>query len=252
MHLIYLDESGDYRWFNGCTQHFVLSALVVPDHSFAEAFGRVKQFRRAIKESDGMLLRKEIHAREFVKGKGQLGPTTISKGRRCAIYKDLLTLLNSLAELGVYTINCSIPNAPGQDRYELAVDRVLNRLNRTLQYFDTYGILVFDEGKERLVRKITRRMHVHNPIPSALGAWETGEYTKNLTIDRIVGDPFFKSSAEDYFLQAVDCIAFGLLKQDEPPTPHVTTYGLNTAFAQLNDLYWRPARPRDPQGVVRE
>lgn len=154
-------------------------------------------------------------------------------------------------DIGVYTINCCLENGPGRDNLEVAVDRMMNRLNRTLEYHDTNGILVFDVGHEQLVKKVARRMHVFNPVPSMFGDWGDGSYTKNIPALRLLGDPFFKSSEEDYFLQAVDCVAFALLKQEEPPTSHVVKYGIQASFALLPEIWWTSASGKDPQGVVR-
>lgn len=252
MHLAFIDESGDSKFVKDGTRSFVLSALIIPDNSFKQVFEEIKNFRHSLKISDGILMNKEFHATEFVRGKGKLGPNTVGKYRRSQIFNDFLKLLNDLSSLGVYTINCAIENEPGLDSCELAVERLLNRLNRTFQHYNTYGILIFDEGKDKLIRNISRRMHVHNYIPSMFGEWENGSHTRNITLDFIVGDPFFKCSGDDYFLQAVDFIAYSLLKQEVPPTPLINKYGLNNSFNLLQDIWYKKARLRDPQGVVRK
>ena len=93
-------------------------------------------------------------------------------------------------------------------------------------------------------------MRVHNPIPSMYGSWETGEKTKNIKTERILADPFFKESNNDFLIQVVDFIAFSLLKHYEPTTPHVEKYQLNKMFPLLEPILLKKANRRNSLGVV--
>lgn len=253
MDIIYLDESGDAIFTqNKGTRYFALSALIVPEESWNEVFKIIKSFRQWIKKDYDIPLYKELHARDFLNGRGRPSKKrTIYKNDRVEIIrKFFIGFAKYTEDLGVYSINICIPNKPGVNNYDEAVDRMLNRIQRTLKEKDRNGILVFDEGKENLVKKMTRKKRVFNPVPSQYGGWEDGSFTKNITIDRIIADPFFRSSADDYFIQVVDFIAYTLLKKFEPPTEHVAKYQINELFDLLEPILYKKASKYHELGIV--
>ena len=79
----------------------------------------------------GIFLRKEIHARELVAGRGRIAPTDlIGKWQRSRIFLDLLRLVARLPH--VYVINVCL-NVGDYDDVELVTwDRLLNRIERTM------------------------------------------------------------------------------------------------------------------------
>ncbi len=134
---------------------------------------------------------------------------------------------------------------------ERAFERLLNRINRTLQVSDSRAVLICDEGKEVVFTRLVRRMGVYNPIPSSRGVWaDTGERTRNLPLDRIIEDPLFKRSEQSYFIQLVDFCAYALLRR-ERPVESKTRYGLDKAFSLLAPVLVTEASQRDPEGIIR-
>ncbi len=81
-------------------------------------------------------------------------------------------------------------------------------------------------------------------MPGKYEAWEAGQRTKDIPIERVIGGPAFRSSHSDHLLQMADLIAHALLKQEEEPSRRAVRLGIDRA---LN----RRASRRDPQGVVR-
>lgn len=240
MELCYIDESYNARLF-------ALSMLIVPDHTWADCFGIVKDFRKRLKVSDGIFTTKEFHATDFVAGRGRISPQVVAKHRRCEIFREVLEMVADLP--GVAIMNGCWPQAGLDDVHMIALDRVLNRLQVRCAAKDDRAILFIDAGRESEIRKIARKMHVFNRIPSQFGAWQSGQPTKNITVDRILEDPIFKDSRRSYFLQIADFIAFALLKSESPPTPHVQRYGLATAFDLVAPVCVREAHRRDPKGL---
>jgi len=238
MHLIYTDDSRD-------EQLCVFSALTVPVDRWQEAFAKVRQFRRGLKKSDGIYVYAELHAWKFVSGRGKISDRIVPKGRRCQIFKEALQMIAGLPETRLF--NAVFPAK--QD--ERAFERLLNRIHRTMSTWESYAILICDTGKEAAYTRLTRRMQVYNPIPSKHGTWQdTGTITKNIPIDRIIEDPFFKKSSQSYFIQLVDFCAYALLRR-ERPLPSKTKYGLDRAFQLLNPILVLEASTRDPEGVIR-
>lgn len=238
MHLIYIDDSRD-------EELCAFSALAIPAEEWHDAFQQVKAFRHDLKASDGIFIYSEFHAWKFVSGRGRIADRTVPKGRRCQIFKDALRLATQLP--GSRLFNAVFPAK--QD--ERAFERLLNRINRTMQAWDSHAILICDEGKDNAYTRLARRMHVYNPIPSQRGTWrETQDRTKHIPIDRIIEDPFFKPSDQSYFVQWADFCAYALLRR-ERPLPSKTKYGLDQAFDLLSDILVVEANKDDPEGIIR-
>lgn len=238
MHLIYIDDSRD-------EQLCVFSALAIPSDTWTEAFGLVKDFRRGLRQADGIYIYKELHAWKLVSGRGCIADHTVPKARRCVIFREALALTAALP--GAKLFNAVFPK--GLDK--TAFEWLLNRVNRTMRAWDSRAILICDEGSEHEYTRLARKMHVYNPIPSQLGGWvDTGTSSKNIPIERILEDPFFKRSDQSYLLQLADLCAYALLRR-EHQLPSKNAYGLHQAFAELGPALVREASSRDPEGIIR-
>jgi hypothetical protein len=237
IHLVYMDDSQDQE-IGVCT------ALMIPAEAWHPSFQLIRAWRRDLKEQRGVYVYKELHAWKLLAGKGRLGTKVVPKAGRHAIFNEGLSLVARLP--GAQVINAVFDK--GLD--ELAYERVLNRINRTMQAWGTYAILFWDQGKEAQHRRLTRQMRVFNPIPSAFGIWDSGNLTKNIPLDRIIEDPVFKDSQQSYFVQLTDFCAYALLRR-EHPLPARNKYGLHEAFSALDPVLFRGAAKKDPEGMVR-
>jgi hypothetical protein len=81
--IAYVDESYDEK-------AFVMSALIIPDHSWRAAFTHLQNYRRYLKQKFGIFTSKEFHATEFVAGRGRIAPTPVAKGLRAFIFREYL------------------------------------------------------------------------------------------------------------------------------------------------------------------
>ncbi len=237
MHLVYIDDSQDRPLY-------CFSALAVPADQWLATFRNVREWRRDLRDSDGILITKELHAWKFVSGRGNISDRVVPKGRRCQIFHDSLAFLAGLPSLHLF--NSCLRNQ------DWAFERLVNRINRTVQAWGSRALLICDDGKESDYIRLVRKMSVHNPIPSQFGIWQdTGRTTRNIPIDRIIEDPFFKKSDKSYFIQLVDFCAYALLRK-EKPIPSKVRYELDQAFARLEPLCVKEANPRDQYGIIRE
>lgn len=238
MHLIYIDDSRD-------EQLCIFTALAIPDDQWHESFQRVRDFRHSLKQAYGLYVHYEIHAWKFISGRGRPSDHIITKGQRAAIFGDLLETTAALP--GARLFNAVFPHY----HEERAFERLLNRINRTMQAWGSYAVLICDEGKESVYTRLVRRMYVYNPIPSQFGVWlDSGQAVKNIPLDRVVEDPFFKESTQSYFVQLADCAAYALLRR-ERPIASKTKYGIDRAFSLLSPMLVREASRRDPEGIIR-
>lgn len=276
--LFYVDESYDQTTFR-------LSAIGIRHADWRECFQRVRQHRAVLKQDHGIYLRKEIHAQEFVSGRGHVSTDLVTKHERSRIFEGLLGLVASLPN--VMVVNICLETAGRTNPQLDAWDRLLNRIERTLlelerrelplrkelltkvpeQVPDTTrnalamrlnaykarALIFADQGRENEITKALRKMHAFNPIPSQFGEWPGSLKTKNIPVERVIEDPVFKESHQSYFIQLADCVAFSLLKREVSPTPLVKKYGIHRMFEKkVAPVCFRAASPKDPLGIVRK
>jgi hypothetical protein len=238
-----------------------------------------------LRDRFGIRLRREIHAHEFVAGRGNLGSQVVGKWQRASIFLGLLELVANLP--GVMRFNVCLKKDQHGDPQMIAWDRLINRIERTmlkmeqvelpkreqllakigtalssvelddlrkrLVNYRARAMIIADEGREGEIEKALRRMHVFNPVPSKYGEWAPGQRTKNITTDRIIEDPVFKQSHRSYFVQLADCVAYALLKREVPPTSRIRRYGIHQMFdATVARQCFRRASTGDPLGHCTE
>lgn len=257
MYLVYLDESHDEH-------NYVISALLIHETKWNNAFEHVKNFRKVLLTKYKIPLSRELHARDLAAGRGWLRPIgkikrskDLTKHERAIVFKEFMECIGQLHNYDVKCINACIPTKKG-DAASIAVDRVLNRIQTFCKKNSTnnkeYALLIFDSGNEKFYRNIYRQKRVYNPIPSKYGSWGNEGYTKNITIKNIVADVFFKESKSDYFIQVVDFIAFTLLKKEDPSPPNwaIKSGVVNHFDNYLGNILVREASDKDLQGIVRK
>jgi len=241
MHFIYIDDSTE-RPTN------IFSAVCVPCDQWFEVFDRLKRWRKHLKDTHGIPLNYELHARKFLSGRGVAGNLqSLSRHKRAQIFHKSFQVTNWLNECGVTVFNvCN-----DDDNQYRAFERLLNRIDKTMGARKSYAHLICDQGKEDQYTSLVRKMRVHNYIPSKYGAWDGGATTKNIPLKRIIEDPQFKESHKSYFIQMADFTAYGLLRQ-EKPTPRIRRHGSHKSFSVLKaDTLETVCNPSDPQGIIR-
>lgn len=276
--LFYVDESYD-------ATRFCLSAVGIRHADWRDCFQRVRQHRSVLKQDHGIYLRKEIHAQEFVSGRGRISTQIIGKHDRSKIFDGLLRLVASLPN--VMVINICLETSGRKNPQLDAWDRLLNRIERTLleverresrlredllsnlpkelpvefqtslakrlKAYKPRALIFADQGQEVEITKALRKMSAFNPIPSKFGGWPGSLKTKNIPVQRVIEDPVFKPSHQSYFIQLADCVAFALLKREVAPTPLVSKYGIDQMFERnVAVACLRRAAPQDPLGIVRK
>lgn len=234
MHLIYIDDSYEKPFQ-------IYAAIAIPAAQWAGCFDAIKQWRRAIKASDGILVTKELHATEFCGGRGRLGTEIVGKYRRSQIFNEALSLLNNMDGLKIFTV-CHTQNR------HWALERLLTRINKTLGAWDSRAVMYFDEGKEAEITRLLRRMGIFNPVPVYVAPGVTE--IQNLKLDRILEDPVFKDSSKSYFVQMADFVAYALLRK-ECRLPSKDKYDYHTSFYKLQNVLVREVSIRDAFGIIR-
>ena len=142
----------------------IYSAIAIDAVKWRDAFNALKAWRSQLRDSDGIFVTKELHATDFVAGRGRLGPHVVTKHRRAQIFFHALKLLNRTEGIHIF-------NTCRTEKQDWAFERLLNRINRTMKAWDSQCILFCDEGNEGGYTRLARKMAVHNPIPSQFGTW---------------------------------------------------------------------------------
>lgn len=231
MHLVYVDDSKD-------DQSCCFSALILPADRWIEALDHLIAFRRAIRQSHGIYTTIELHATDWIGGRGNVAPQTILRSERAIIFRQALVHFAELPAL-------SIINAHGPRRQDQALfERLCNRIQANMVAQGSRALIISDEGKnyDNLVRRLRR----YNPIPSRFGG------TIHRPLDRIIEDLVYRKSERSLFIQAADFCAFSLLRM-EAPTPAIIRHGLADAFLTLEPVLERRAYAGDPRklGIIR-
>ncbi len=237
MHFVYIDESKD-------ESYCVYSALAIPVYKWHEHLSKVQEFRRGLRESDGIYVKAELHAWKFVSGRGRISASHVSRQRRCEIFRRTLEFITTLEEVKLF--NAFSPRSQELEAFQYLVTRV----DRTMLEWNSRALLICDSGNEGALRKLVRKMRRYNPIPSQYGCWENGEITKNFPLTRIVEDPFFHKSEDSYFIQLVDFCAYALLRK-ENPTIKSQQCGISQAFGALEPILVLEASRKDSLGIIR-
>jgi hypothetical protein len=237
VHFIYMDDSGDENVR-------AYAALAVADVDWKDVFEAIKAYRRDLKKQHGIFVTLELHATEFVGGRGRIAPKVVFKGTRCRIFRETLAFIAHLR--GVRLFNAIGPKA----NESLIFERLMNRINTNMRKCGSNAVIVHDHGKD--YTSLVRRLCVYNPIQSRYGQWGDGNTYKNITLDNILEDIMFRDSARSYFIQLVDFCAYALFRS-EYPLASKSKYKLEDAFQELHSICIPACFAKDPKklGIIR-
>jgi hypothetical protein len=246
VHIFYIDESYD--------QHkFVVTAIGMRADQWKSNFDSTKKFRQKLKANHGIKLSAELHATRFIRDRSDgISTQHLDHAIRRQIFEDVLKHIATL-NIQVFNICLSVTKYGAANVHALAIERLANRVQATMAQGvrQSHAMLIVDEGKEKEITKLARKISVFNPIPSAYGGWSGGASSKNIVTDRILEDPFFKNSKSSYFLQFADCAAWTLLKSETLPTTFSSKWGYDKLFPILGRVCFKAASKYDPMGIVR-
>ncbi|MCZ4264314.1 DUF3800 domain-containing protein [Erythrobacter sp. G21629-S1] len=237
MHLVYVDDSKDGKII-------CFSAIMIPSEKWLDAFNQLLDMRRTMKEHGGVYIKKELHATDWVGGRGNVSDRTLTRTRRVEIFNWVLRQIVKLPEV-------KILNAYGRraDEDEL-FKRLAQRIENAAKKLGSHAMIISDEGKnyDHLLRKMRR----HNYIPSAQGAWADGATSKNIPAERLIEDIVYRDSKRSFFIQAADFCAYSLLRF-ENPTPRAKQMGFDQSFMLLEPALLKVAFGADPKklGIIR-
>ncbi|WP_162233344.1 DUF3800 domain-containing protein [Sphingomonas sp. Leaf33] len=220
------------------------SALMIPSEKWLEAFDHLIAMRRAMKASHGIYTRLELHATDWLGGRGNVAPTTVRRAERMKLFDSALDEICKIPDIAIF--NAFGPRASEETLFKYLIQRFEN----TVKARQDQAIVISDEGKnyDHLLRKMRRI----NYIPSARGAWQSGATSKNIPAERVVEDIVYRDSRRSLFIQAADFCAFSLLRF-ESPTDKARAMGFDQSFLRLEPVLFKRAFAADPRklGIIR-
>jgi len=248
MYIAYVDESGDPGRNTTITKYFTLSGIIVADSNWKSFLDRVKTFRKGLKRDFRLTLKADLRASDLWKNSGDFRKLNLSYADRRRIFRRTAEFLRYSQEVTILNISIN-KSAP-----QLTTTSKISEIAWTLffQRFENWlvvnknkelGIVVNDEGHEKLTRMLSRKMRVYNPIPSHYGGYYQAPLVK------IIEDPFSRHSQDSYFVQLADMGAY-LARLRHDHTPRQAKWGIHKLYKRIKPRYMLEASRTDNYGFV--
>jgi len=258
MYLMYVDESGDPGWpdpgkaaSEQPSNHFALSGFIIPVEDWRNYLTIMVEIRREIKRQFAYPVRTELKGSELINPRGNKFFKKLTRKKRVQIYSSVLDavalrftrakLINVFADKG----NLRTTGISNTDDLELlAWNRLIQRFDIFLKRNgDSLGMIFPDEGKEEKIRKLLRKMRVHNYVPSHFGQ------PYNAPVTHVIEDPVMRDSVLSYFVQFADLVVHSLYRKKMPKGGY-RRYNIDRLFNRVDRLLVKQASRSDPYGIV--
>lgn len=252
MFLMYVDESGDSGLKNSPTRYFILSGLVIHELRWTEYLNQLIEFRREIRDKFGLKLREEIYASAFITNPGEL--IRIKRYDRLAILRMFADRLAIMPELNA--INVVVDKQGKTDNYDVFSEAwkiLITRFENTIRSknfrgpsnTDERGLIIPDATDNKKLTTLLRKMRHYNYVPYQ----GSGGIARNVPLQYLIEDPFFKDSSQSLFTQVVDLIAY-LLYQNLNPNSYMKSKSAHNYFLRLEPILCKVASKKNELGIV--
>ncbi len=252
MYFLYVDESGDVGLNGSPTRYFALSGFVVHELRWHDTLEAILNFRRKLRERYGIKLRDELHASVLIHRPGEL--RRVPKSLRLRALRDCIDFQKELPDINLINIVVDKEGKEaGYDVFESAWKVLIQRFDNTISYRNfpgphnpqDLGLLVADQGDERKLRILMRKMRKYNPVPNTGGSG-----FRDLPLKTITEDAVHRDSLHSYFVQLVDINAY-FLHQKFEACKYVRNKGANNYFSRLEPILCKVACRVNPLGIVK-
>lgn len=250
MYIMYVDDTGDPGLKGSPTRYFGLSSITVHESRWRDFMNSLLAFRKTMRDVHGLPLRTEIHASEYIRHPPVPG---MQKHTRLAILRQTLDELAKIDYISVTSVLIDKQGKPdGFNPFETAWKALFQRFENTIGYGNfpggfksDNGIVIADNTNGESLRRLVRKMAVHNPVPNRYG---TGY--RNLPIVRIIEDPHMKNSMDSYPIQICDVVSF-FLHQHYNPNSYIKKNGARNYYLRLYSILNKRASMENASGVVK-
>lgn len=223
--------------------------MTVHESRWRDLLNHLVAFRRTMKAVHGLPLRTEIHASEYIRSPPVVG---MAKHVRLAILRQHLDELAKIPYISMtHVVVDKQGKSAGYNVFEAGWQALIQRFENTINYGNfpgahkaDKGMIISDNTDGERLRRLTRKMGVHNPIPSMLGG-----AARNMPMLRVIEDPHSKNSADSYFIQACDVAAY-FLQQKQAPCSYVRSKSARHYFNRLSPVLNTRASQSNGFGIV--
>jgi hypothetical protein len=246
MYIAYVDESGDDGHNIAITRRLTLSGIILADSNWKIFLEKVKVFRTELKRDFGLTLKADFRATDLWNNSGDFRELSLSYADRARIFRRTAEFLRSSQELAILTVSIDKGSPQLQSTVkigETAWTMFLQRYENWLLARQEFGIVVSDEGHDKMLRLLSRKMRVYNPIPSHYG----GYY--EVPVVKIIEDPFSRHSQYSYFVQLADISAY-LARLRHDHTSRQARWGIHKLYKVIKPRYILEASRKDNYGFV--
>ncbi len=237
------------------TRYFVLTGMVLHIQHWQAAIDQLIAFRKQMRTDFGLLLKEEIHAGQMLSSPGPL--VRIRKNDRLTIIRRFLDQLATMRFLNF--INVRIDKQGKEvtyDPFKNAWKALIQRFENTLvsrrfpgpSGTNDLGVIFCDQTDDAALRRIYRRMRVHNPV-SSNAIYRLLRSYRQLPITRVIEEPSLRRSHHSYFIQTVDVASFATY-QRYAPSAYVRKKGAKNYFNRLDPVLCKVAATAHPLGIV--
>lgn len=252
MYLMYVDESGDSGIVNSPTRYFILSGLVFHELRWRTLLDDLISFRRHLRKTKGLRLRDEIHAAHFLNKNG--AAIGIKRNDRVDILKQSIDWCANQNVCSIINVRVD-KNLKTGHIFEMAWTCLIQRFENTIRHrnfpgpanADDRGLIIPDQTDNKKLQMLIRRMRRFNQIPNVKSLYVGG--SRSIPLDYVIEDPFFKDSAQSFFHQSVDVIAY-TVRQLYEPNRYFKTKGGHRLFYRLDPVLCKHASRTHPHGIV--
>lgn len=255
MYLMYADESGDVGAYDQTVDehhrsqpHYIVSAIMISDRNWKPYLNSFYDFRRYLSRKYGLPVRTELKGRELMYPTMEEYKKLGNRKRRVELYAETLSALPKLMP-DAQVLSVHLNKANSQRAYISSPEGIhsrvwgclLERFNTSLtkDCGDSFGMVIPDDGEEVLLRKLLRKMRVHNYAGSHFG----GTYSAPLT--NIIEDPMMRASHHSYYVQIADLLAHALFRKLYV-RPSFRKYNVNYLYDKVRPIINLKASSKDP------
>lgn len=205
MYISYFDESGDDGYPKFSSDIFVLTSIYFHHKDWQGLYSANQDFRKKLKESYGLLIKEEIHAKELVTDKDPYHGRFTKEQRRDLIFE----IFHFIASIDIKIISVAIDKLKiRRPQYNVLKNALTYNVQRIENSLNTLGdeskfIIITDEGRVGKMRDTTREIQRINYIPSQFNQYGYRKEIKNL-----IEDPLPKNSNQSYFIQLAYVVSF--------------------------------------------
>lgn len=216
---MYVDESGDPGMLPGSpTRYHVLAGLIVHESQWQNLLDDLLRFRQQLQHTHGFSVRAEIHAAEFLQP--HRANSRMPRHIRLDILKKTIDFCarRTCIRIVGFVLDKRVNDTEVFRRSWSALIQQFERMLEagslpcTVSTRDC-GMLVCDNTD---VTKLKSLLRQHRAIAGAIEDPANSGTRLTVGVRNIVEDPVARDSAESYFVQTVDVIAYFLHQLQQP------------------------------------